>query len=170
MRGEADRDSAPALETFVEGRTDAADDWRWLWEGDHEFPVRSHRGLWGRLVVRFKKLLRPIVSAPQADRWERQRVFNLVMVRTLERVASLQRQADEIHRDVNEVRADLLKDVKQHHRRLAHLEEFKREGLGDFARHTDGLFAHLDQKLDRYRRESRELIERLEELGGKPCD
>ena len=161
MSDEAERDLSPGLEVFVEGRTDAAEDWRRLWEGDLEFPIRSESGLRGRVVVALKRLLRPFVRAPQADLWERQRVFNLVMVRSLERIVALQTQADEIHRDLTEVRADLLKDIKEHHRRLAHLEEFKRTGLGDFARHTDGLFAHVDQKLDRYRRESRELAERI---------
>jgi hypothetical protein len=36
---------------------------------DHRFPVRSHRGLFGRLVVLGKRLLRPFVAAPQADLW-----------------------------------------------------------------------------------------------------
>lgn len=168
MSDEAGREATPSLDRFVEGRADAPEEWRWLWEADLEFPLRSHRGGGlGRLVVAVKRWLRPLVRAPQADLWERQRVFNLVMVRALEHLAALQRQADEIYRDLQEVRADLLKDVQQHHRRLSHLEAFQREGLGDFTRHADGLFAHLDQKLDRYRRETAELAERLARSPGR---
>ena len=47
----------PDIERFVDGSTRSADDWRWLWRGDHEFPIQSHRGVWGRLVIFVKRLL-----------------------------------------------------------------------------------------------------------------
>ncbi len=164
MTEEAGDQPAPGIEVFVEGRTRSEDDWRWLWEGDREFPIQSHLGLWGRLVVLAKRMLRPLVKVPQADLWERQRQFNLVMVETLAletRVGELRGDIRALHRDLIEVRGDLLKDVKQHARRLAHLEEFKREGLDDVTRHSDALFARVDQKFDRYRRESAELWDKL---------
>jgi SAM-dependent methyltransferase len=152
---------ARGVEAFVEGRTRVPDDWRWLWEGDREFPIQSHRGFMGGLVVRLKRWLRPLVKAPQADLWERQRQFNLVLAGALQQVLDLETRTGDLHRDLLEVRNDLLKDVKQHARRLAHLEEFKRVGLDDITRHSDALFARVDQKFDRYRRESRELRSRL---------
>ncbi len=164
MTDEAGGKPARDMEAFVGGRTRSADDWRWLWEGNREFPIQSHRGLWGRLVVLLKRALRPLVKVPQADLWERQRQFNLVMVETLgleSRVDELSKAIRELHRDLLQVRGDLLKDVKRHAGRLAHLEEFKREGLDDVTRHSDALFARVDQKFDRYRRESAELWDKL---------
>jgi len=158
MTGEADGKPVPTIEGFAAGEVGSPGDWRWLWEGDRQFPIRSHRGVWGGLIVRVKRWLRPLVKAPQADLWERQRLFNLVVVEALE---NQRRRTDELHRDLLQVRNDLLKDVKQHARRLAHLEEFKRQGLDDITRHSDALFARVDQKFDSYRRESRELQSKL---------
>lgn len=157
MTDEVGDKPARTIETFVEGRTGAPDDWRWLWEENREFPIQSHRGVLGRIVVRLKSLLRPLVQAPQADLWERQRQFNLVMVGVMERLGDLESKVTDLHRDLNQVREDLKKDVKQHASRLGHLEEFKRQGLDDVTRHSDALFARVDQKFDRYRRESRDL-------------
>jgi ribosomal protein S2 len=42
------------------------------------------------------------------------------------------------------------------------LEGFRVDGVRDMVRHSDALFALLDQKLDRYRRQSDELRRRLE--------
>jgi hypothetical protein len=149
------------VEAFVEGRTRAPEDWRWLWEGDHAFPIQSHRGVLGGFIVRLKRWLRPLVKAPQADLWERQRRFNIVLVGALQQLVDQERRTSDLHRDLQQVRNDLLKDVKQHARRLEHLEEFKRVGLDDVTRHSDALFARVDQKFDRYRRESRELWSKL---------
>jgi SAM-dependent methyltransferase len=96
--------------------------------------VRSHRGVLGRLVVAFKKLLRPLVQVPQNDLWERQRVFNLILLEHLERLRELK-----------------LED------RLAYLEGFQAQGVQDLMAHNDALFARVDQKLDRHRREVRDL-------------
>ena len=44
--GEADRGRpAPRIEDFLDEPTRDLEAWRWLWAGDHRFPVRSHRGL-----------------------------------------------------------------------------------------------------------------------------
>jgi O-antigen chain-terminating methyltransferase len=164
MSDEAGGKPARSIETFVEGRTNAPEDWRWLWEGNHEFPIRSHRGFLGRVIVRLKSWLRPVVQAPQADLWERQRRFNLTVVDALERLETLHEKTEALHRDLTQVRDDLKRDVKQHARRLAHLEEFKRQGLDDITLHSDALFSRVDQKFDHYRRESRELWDRLGSL------
>ncbi len=57
-----------------------------------------------------------------------------------------------------------LEYLESHADRLVVLEGFKDEGLDDISRHADALFARIDQKLTRYRRQSRELWSRMEAL------
>ncbi len=129
---------APSLDDFlVEHPTRDLSDWRWLWSGDRPFPIRSHRGLLGGLVVGLKRLLRPVVKVPQNDLWERQRTFNLILLEHLER--------HEIAR-------------AEHQRRIEYQEALDATGLHEIMRHNDALFARADQKLDRYRRETRDLL------------
>jgi SAM-dependent methyltransferase len=128
---------APRLDDFLGEPTRDIFDWRWLWEGDHAFPVRSHRGLLGRFVVAVKRLLRPLVKVPQNDLWERQRIFNLILLEHLHRIDA----AREIHQS-----------------RIEYLESLNSEGIREIMRHNDALFARVDQKLDRYRREARDLL------------
>jgi len=135
---------APSIERFLADPTREIGDWRWLWDGDRRFPVRSHRGVLGRLIVAVKKLLRPAVVAPQADLWERQRIFNLILLEYLQR-----------NEDVRHVVLDI------HEHRINHLEAVWREGLEEVMAHNDALFAHVDQKLDHLRRESRQVWSRL---------
>jgi len=165
------------LEDLISGSTRKLSDWRWLWEGDREFPLRSHRGALGRLVVALKRLLRPVVKAPQSDLWDRQRVFNLALLSHLERLDAvaerlrghfeelgreLQQVQSEVLRDLRAFQADYQRDAGDHAERLEHLELFKKRGVDDIARHHDALFARLDQKLDRIRRELARLA------GGNP--
>jgi hypothetical protein len=123
--------------------------WREVWESDRPFPVTSARRFVGPLVVALKKRLRTLWRAPLGDLFERQRVFNVEVARQLQRLDALDEARRELHRDLIEVRADLLRDVQQHHRRLEHLEGFKGEGLEDLVRHVDALFSRLDQKIER---------------------
>jgi O-antigen chain-terminating methyltransferase len=127
----------PSLDDFLVEPTRDLNDWRWLWEGDHAFPVRSHRGVFGRLIVAVKRLFRPLVKTPQNDLWERQRTFNLILLEHL-------------------VRIDAARAI--HQGRIEHLESLNSEGLQEIMRHNDALFARVDQKLDRYRREARDLL------------
>ncbi|MCB1032799.1 MAG: class I SAM-dependent methyltransferase [Acidobacteria bacterium] len=155
MGAESEPRRSPALEDFLETPTRRLADWHWLWKGDHRFPIRSHRGFWGRLLVAGKRLLRPFVTVPQNDLWERQRVFNTVL---LEYLMDLEARARE----------------ERHEHRIRHLEAFMDEGLKEVARHNDALFARVDQKMDRYRRQASELMESLgaalavAEQGGAP--
>jgi SAM-dependent methyltransferase len=128
---------APRLDDFLGEPTRDIFDWRWLWEGDHAFPIRSHRGVLGRLVIALKRLLRPLVKVPQNDLWERQRIFNLILLEHLHRIDA----AREIHQ-----------------RRIEYLESLNSEGIREIMRHNDALFARVDQKLDRHRREARDLL------------
>lgn len=128
---------APSLDDFLVEPTRDLHSWQWLWSGDHAFPVQSHRGLVGRMVVLFKRLFRPLVKQPQQDLWDRQRTFNLILLEHLIR--------NEEHRG-------------DHRRRLEYLEALNSEGIHEIMRHNDALFARADQKLDRYRREVRDLL------------
>jgi SAM-dependent methyltransferase len=128
---------SPAIGDFLGEPTRDLSDWRWLWEGDHAFPIRSHRGLLGRLVVAVKRLFRPLVKVPQNDLWERQRTFNLILLEHLERL--------------DRARAE-------HQRRIEYQEALDSEGIQEIMRHNDAVFARADQKLDLYRRELRDLV------------
>jgi SAM-dependent methyltransferase len=105
--------------------------WRWLWKEDVPFPIRSHRGFLGGLLVLWKKLLRPLVRTPQNDLWERQRIFNVVLIERLQGLETL---------------------VEQFQRRVEHAEHLTQKGFTELTRHHDALFAVLDQKIDAYRR------------------
>jgi SAM-dependent methyltransferase len=128
---------APSIDDFLVEPTRDLADWRWLWSGDHEFPISSHRGLLGRLLVGLKRLFRPLVKIPQNDLWDRQSAFNLILLEHLERLEA--------------ARAD-------HLRRIEYQEALDSEGIHEIMRHNDALFARTDQKLDRYRREARDLL------------
>ncbi len=127
----------PSIDDFLVDPTRDLSDWRWLWSGDQPFPIRSHRGLFGRLLVAVKRLFRPLVKVPQNDLWERQRTFNLILLEHLDRLEA--------------ARAD-------HLRRIEYQEALDSEGIHEVMRHNDALFARADQKLDRYRREARDLL------------
>ena len=96
-----DRESPPqgsSLEDFLGEPPRDLESWRWLWEGDRSFPIRSHRGPFGALVVFFKRLFRPLVKTPQNDLWERQRVFNLIVLEHLERSRDIEALLPEVDR------------------------------------------------------------------------
>ena len=76
---------SPSIDDFLGEPTRDLADWEWLWKGDHAFPIRTHRGPLGRLVVAFKRLFRPLVRTPQNDLWERQQIFNLILIEHLGR-------------------------------------------------------------------------------------
>jgi O-antigen chain-terminating methyltransferase len=105
-----------------------------LWAGDHRFPVRSHRGIVGRLLVFGKRLLRPFVQAPLGDLWDRQRTFNLILLEHLQATGA---RVEE---------------------RLARLEATLQEGLAEVVRHHDALYARLDAKVDSHRADAREML------------
>jgi O-antigen chain-terminating methyltransferase len=166
----------PSIERFLGAApTQELADWRELWEADTAFPLRSHRGLLGRLVVAFKRLLRPLVRLPQSDLWERQRTFNLVLLNMLEaRRDRLDRHRDqlkdlhaarkELLHDLRQVRDDLLRDIRNHERRIIDLEGVRKEGMEAIMRHVDALFAVVDQKFDRYREDNLQIWSRLGSL------
>jgi O-antigen chain-terminating methyltransferase len=133
----------PSIDDFLGEPTRDLENWRWLWTTDHPFPIRSHRGLLGRLLVVVRRLLRPIVRGATGDLWDRQRVWNLI---ALEHLA-------EIRRDV----ADLQERMPPVEHKAAHLEAFLNEGLQELMRYDDALYSRIDQKLDRYRREAGQL-------------
>jgi SAM-dependent methyltransferase len=141
-----DRERPPqgtSLEDFLGEPPRDVEAWRWLWEEDQAFPIRSHRGPFGSLLVFFKKLFRPLVKVPQNDLWERQRVFNLIVLEHLDRSLP---EVDRLLWNAQE-----LKDLS------VFLTRFARSGFKEIVDHNDALFSRVDQKLDRYRRESKRL-------------
>jgi O-antigen chain-terminating methyltransferase len=139
---------SPDIDDFLGDQpTRDLEDWRWLWTADRPFPVRSHRGIVGRLLVAGKRLLRPLVRGATADLWDRQRVWNLVL---LEQVSEIRRQFEERISGLEARTAPL-----EH--QTAHLEAFLKEGLQELMRYDDALYSRVDQKLDRYRRAADEL-------------
>jgi SAM-dependent methyltransferase len=136
----------PTLDDFLVEPTRDLEDWRWLWKGDHEFPIRSHRGLLGSILVTIKRLFRPLVKVPQNDLWERQRTFNLILLEYL-------KKREELHQDERDQLAG-----RRYDQRIEYLEELHDLGIREIMRHNDAVFARLDQKVDRYRRESRDLL------------
>ncbi len=128
----------PRIEEFLGEPTRDLSRWRWLWARDGEFPVRSHRGFLGFLLVLGKRLLRPFVRIPQNDLWERQRIFNLILLEHLEG-----------------------RDDLGLAERVGDLEGSLPERITGVVRHNDALFARLDQKVDLYRRQARDLAESL---------
>ncbi len=128
----------PGIEDFLADPPRDLARWRWLWEGDRPFPIRSDRGWLGRLLVAGKRLLRPLVKTPQNDLWERQRVFNLILLEWLAAQEALRLEP-----------------------RLAQLEASLPARLDELLRHNDALFVRLDQKVDLHRRQAAELTSRL---------
>ncbi len=155
--GHLDSVPEPKIEDFLGDPTREIEHWRWLWEGDHRFPVRSHRGVRGQILVFLKKILGPLVKFPLGDLFERQKVFNLILLEKQQgneaRLKGMAAQIDELRVDVNTL-IPLLQ-------RVAHLEAFMEQGLEEVMQHNDALFARVDQKLDRHGRESVDLRARL---------
>lgn len=160
----------PTLDRFLGQPTEEIADWRWLWQENREFPIGGRTGLVGAVVVWFKKLLRPLVRAPQADLWDRQRQFNLVLLAHMERLRDLgegleelgqdvQRVQREVLQDLRSVQSDLIGDFEELNSDLKELDlalaVFKKDGLSDLARQTEALFSLLDQKVDRLREQAR---------------
>ena len=161
-------DSVSNFEEFLEKPTAALSHWSRVWDTDEAFPTRTHRtGLAAKLVLGTKRLLRvfqPIVRLPQADLWERQRVFNQIVVDHLTELRSaaddLAGDLETIGRDLQAVQQEVLRDLRRVQRDIhadvqgvsEDLDDFRRKGMVDVMRHTDALFSRLDQKVDRLRR------------------
>jgi len=149
MTDQESPESGHSLDEFLGEPTRDLNAWRWLWDRDEPFPVRSHRGFLGTVVVFFKRLFRPLVKVPQNDLWERQRIFNLILLEALERLQLFEPLLGEI---------DRLRWNAQEYKDLSvYLTRFIRSGVADIVSHNDALYARVDQKLDRYRRETRQL-------------
>ena len=163
MTSSDDRGDPRRIEDFLGDPTRDRAAWKWLWEGDHSFPVQGRPSGLGRLVVALKKLLRPFVRLGGADLFDRQRVFNLILledIKTLE-----ERHRDRLVQLENTLRGDVLPRVaglevrsSRLEEKTAHLEAFLTEGLEELMRYNDALYSRVDQKLDAYRREARDFV------------
>lgn len=137
----------PRIEDFLDVPTKDLESWHWLWRRDERFPVRSHRGPLGQVVALVKRMIAPLVTIPANERWDRQRVFNLVL---LERMMEQQAALAHAHE-----RIDVLQG------KVAHLEATMQDGLTDVMRHDDALFSRVDVELDRHTRRVAELLAEL---------
>lgn len=138
----------PTIDDFLGAHpTRSLVDWAWLWENDATFPIHRRGGFAAKLVAFGKKLLRPLAFFPVKDLWDRQRTYNAILIETLER-----------YREEHAA----IRTTHQHYLdRLDAIDARTTVGLQDVMLHNDALFSRVDQKLDRYRREARELWHRL---------
>lgn len=134
----------PPIEDFLGEPTRELEAWARLWTHDVPFPMRDGGGWKGRLFAPIKRLLRPLLRSVLGDLYDRQRVFDLILIENLVR----QRE---------EYRSRLL----EHQGRLDVLDDRTVQAMQEVMRHNDALFARADQKLDRYRREAKDLWHRL---------
>lgn len=138
------------------------DAWFALWQADHDLPIRTGRGgLVGWFVRLAKRLLRPIVRLGAAEVFERQRIFNLIVVETISEVREMRRRIADLDQHLKQVHSEHQAAIEAHAGRIEELDVRTAVGLRDVMAHNDALFARVDQKLDRYRRESRHLNARL---------
>jgi len=99
--------SEATIESLRSAENRRLEDWRRLWETDQEFPIESHRGFLGKLIVAAKRILRGFVKAPQADLWQRQRAYNLTIQDQIESIAPLAAEAQALRQAIADARADL---------------------------------------------------------------
>lgn len=209
-----ERTPGPRIEDFLDDPTREIESWAWLWSQDRAFPSRGRKGPLGRLVLFGKRLLRPLVKASTSDLWDRQRVFNLIV---LEHLANAEAKEENLaagteglaeHTGVLETRTSDLKmrmsdlatrttdletrtsdlegrtgDLASRADDLAsgmaglesttvglekrtsylegHMETFLKEGVAEIMRYNDALYSRVDQKLDRYSRQSRDVSQQM---------
>ncbi len=127
------------------------DAWKELWAEDRPFPIQSRPGPLGALIGGVKRLLRPFFKAPVADLWDRQRIFNQIL---LDHLAERDRQIDGLLEHFNSEADWRVQEMRD---QVVLVSRLLREGLQDVMRHNDALFARVDQKLDRYQRRTRDL-------------
>lgn len=131
--------------------TRSLEDWHDLFNEDRAFPIESERPGIGRLLVWFRKLLRPFVRLPQNDLWERQRVFNLI---ALERLQTLDELESRVQQEISAI-----------DHRLASLEASYKDGLDEVMRYNDALYSRLDVKLDAHSELARQQVQALRSVG-----
>lgn len=162
------RPAGPPIERFLDEPTRDLGEWAELWQGDRVFPLSRRTGLAGQLSRLLKRLLRPLVKFASQDLWDRQSTFNLIVLEHLEtarrereELFRLREELAELHRHVAKVQSEHLAAIEAHARRLEELDVRLADGYRDLMHHNDALFARVDQKLDHYRREARDLWNRL---------
>ncbi len=157
-----DQSATPSIDQFLDQPTRDLGHWAWLWEGDQRFPIRGSRGILGRGKALLKRLLRPFLRLALAETFDRQRVFNLILIETLERQRhSLRSDIDGLRQHIEAIHHDHQSAIEAHAERLVQLDRRLAQSLQDVMKHNDALVARLDQKLDRYRREARTLSSQL---------
>jgi len=156
----------PSLEDFAGEVTHEPADWRWLWQRELEGSFEDELGFAAKIAAWGGKLFRKLTGGRSEERRGRQNRFNLVLLSHLENLdkglrQDLHRVQQEIVVDLQSVRTDLIADLQQLNSDLEEIDRafaaFKKDGLGDLSRQTEALFSVLDQKLDRVRRQVKDL-------------
>lgn len=152
-------------------KVDDADlpEWRAVWDEDRRVAATPPApGTRGRLVGAVKRFLRRLVTAPQRDLWERQRLYNLLVQHHLEGRAERDQVVGDLRdldtgrkEQVEGIYRELLGYTDSHEERLVWLEETQKEGLERIVQHHDAVYALLDHKLDQYRRQALDLRAQL---------
>ncbi len=167
--------------------------WRALWESDGRFRVERGPGLKGWVAAALRRLLRPLLAAPLADLWDRQRAYNLVVQEQLEErsaeaasLAGLRDAIDGLGADLQTIQKELGRDLRKSEAQLeeairksakelldylqAHEDQIQRmllleqEGFDEVKRHHEGVFTLLEQRIEQYRRSAVELRAKLVSL------
>ena len=69
---------------FLRAPTMELETWLQVWRGDVPVAITSHRGGVGAVVIWAKRVLRKFIRAPIADLFDRQRVYNAVLVHNIQ--------------------------------------------------------------------------------------
>ncbi|MDX1382891.1 MAG: class I SAM-dependent methyltransferase [Thermoanaerobaculia bacterium] len=176
MTSSDDSEGPRSIEAFLGEPTRDRAAWHWLWTENVELPVAERGGLRGRLTKLARKALRPLVRLGGAEIFERQRVFNLILLEDVKTVE--ERTHDRLfnidHEIEHVLRGHVLPTLARREAKTEHIKAFLTEGLEELMRYNDALYSRVDQKMDGYRREARDFISALSasiaERGGPTDD
>jgi O-antigen chain-terminating methyltransferase len=131
----------PRVEDFHLDSDNAPADWRWLWRGDHPPSLPSPSGPIDRLKLRMKRFLRRVVLGTQPDLWERQRIYNLYLLQTVERAIATRERLPQSEERLDRVEAEMA-------RRGPELQTVQNEIAGDLRTTRDELVRDLNGVYD----------------------
>ena len=136
--------------------------WYRLWRENTPVPPQTSRsGLTGRAVRVAKRLLRLVVSLGASEAMERQRVFNMIVIEAIAETRQLGQRIEDLDHHLKQVHKGHQGAIEAHAALLEQLDMRTSDGLREVMGHTDALYARVDQKLDRYRRDARHLSAKL---------
>jgi len=135
-------------DSFLYDPSEDPDVWADIWQRDVRFRFSSHRGVAGRLIVWVKRRLARFWRAPLSDHFQRERIYNVVLLRMM------QRHIEEIRRYLLEVR-DPYSFLRDH-------------AVPDLIARADALFGVLDRRIDRVEARVGELGDEVTRAATRP--